>query len=338
MKKNKTTNKIIANSVVREIQDIFVSVVVVLKPESNNVDQYISNIFKVLNSNYTNYEIIVIDNGASFDEINSVVALLGNTPCIRVVKLSQQFKYDTAIFAGLEVSIGDYVCTLDSTMDPVDDIVRFITKSQSFDIVQGISNVPISGVFGSSLGRRLFYWYNRKYLGIDISVNATYLACYSRRAINFLTTNSRNGRYIRHSARRIGSGYSTLDYSPVNNPSNQRSLRTGIIEALEITTSYSTHPLRFVTWLGLIAGLVNVLYAIYVLSINLYRSDLTPGWTSTSMQLSLMFFVLFMIMIILAEYIGRILAESYNDPNYLVSDELVSTVALADTDRRNISR
>jgi glycosyltransferase involved in cell wall biosynthesis len=324
--------------VTHSIQDIFVSTIVVLRPESQKIDEYILDLYTSLSVRYTNYEIIIVDNEAPTDEFNGVVALLDKVPCIRVIKLSQQFRYDTAVFAGLDVSIGDYVCTLDPMIDPVKDMPLFIEKNRSHDVVQGVSDVPITGVFGSQLGRRLFYWYNRKYIGINIPLNATYYASYSRRAINSLTSSGRNHRHIRHLARRIGYGYITQDYTPVHNPSSQRSLRTGVVEALEIVTSYSTHPLRFVTWLGFIASIVNVLYAFYVLILNLFSSSLAPGWTSTSMQLSLMFFILFIIMIILAEYIGRILTESHHDPNYFVADELVSTTAIADVNRRNITK
>jgi len=323
---------------VRTLQDIFVSVVVLIRPESENIDAYIRNLHGVLSSNYTNYEIIIVDNEAPLEEFNTIVALLEQIPCIRIVKLSQQFKYDTAVFAGLEVSIGDYVCTVDPAIDPIEDILTIIAESQNHDVVQGVSEVPIQGVFASQLGRRLFYWYNRKYIGIDIPLNATYFAAYSRRAINSLTVSGRNHRHIRHLARRIGYGYATQNYRPTQNPSNQRRLKTGVVEALEIVTSYSTHPLRFVTWLGLAAGGLNIVYACYVVVLNLFVPRLAPGWTSTSMQSSLMFFLLFMIMIILSEYIGRILSESHREPNYFVADELVSTVAIADVDRRNISK
>lgn len=321
-----------------QLQDIFVSIVLVMRPESEKIDKYILKLHKLLSSSYANYEIIVVDNEAPIEEFNVVTALLESIPCVRVVKLSQQFKYDTAVFAGLEVSIGDYVCTLDPAIDPVEDVPDFITKNQTNDVVQGVSEVPIRGVFGSQFGRRLFYWYNRKYIGIDIPLNATYFAAYSRRAINSLTVSGRNHRHIRHLARRIGYGYATQNYTPTQNPSNQRRFKTGVVEALEIVTSYSTHPLRFVTWLGLIAGGVNVLYACYVVVLNLFVKNLASGWTSTSMQLSLMFFALFIIMIILSEYVGRILTESHREPNYFVADELVSTVAIADVNRRNITK
>lgn len=320
------------------IEDIFVSVVVVTKPETREIAAYVKKLSNMLREHYTNYEVVIVDNNASIKEISAVAELLNELPCLRVIKLSQQFKYDTALFAGLEVAIGDYVCTVDAMVDPIKDIVKLVKSNQTADVVQGVSSEPIKGKPGSQVGRRIFYWYNRKYVGIDVPLYATYFASYSRRAINSLTSTGRSHRHIRHLARKVGYDYVTNEYEPTQNPGSQRSLRTGVIEALEIATSYSTHPLRFVTWLGVFAGILNVLYACYVVVVNIVRNDIAAGWTSTSMQLSLMFFVLFMIMVILSEYIGRILTESRREPSYYIADELTSTVALADDKRRNVTK
>lgn len=320
------------------VQDIFVSVVVVAKSDVVDLAKYIKNLSNVLSTNYTNYEIIIIDNAATKSEIESVTNLLNELPAIRIIKLSQQFKYDTALFAGIEVSIGDYVCTLDASLDPVAEVPLIITKNHSVDVVQGVSKTSAKGFFGMQLGRRLFYWYNRKYIGIDIPLNATYFASYSRRAVNSLTSFGHRHRYVRHLARRVGYGYETYLYTPLQNPSSQRTLKTGIAEAFEIVTSYSTHPLRFVTGLGAIAGFLNVLYAFYVVIVNVFNPHVAQGWTSTSMQLSLMFFILFTIMVVLSEYIGRILTESKSESSYFIADELVSSTALVDTKRRNITK
>jgi glycosyltransferase involved in cell wall biosynthesis len=321
------------------LEDIFVSTVMVVRPEATGLTNYINGLYKLLSTTYTNFEIVVVDNGADSEEFKEVTKLLNTLPCIRLIRLSQNIKFDTALFAGLDVSIGDFVCTLDPETDPIDTIPKFVELNKQNDVVQGISKVPIKGVFGTQLGRKAFYWYNRKYIGIDIPLNATFHASYTRRAINSLTAQSgRHYRHVRHMARRIGFSYATLAYEPLNNPGSRRKLGTSVVEALEIVTSYSTHPLRFVTWLGVLAGTINVLYALYVLTLFLTGTNLAPGWTSTSMQLSLMFFILFIILIILSEYIGRILTETHRDPQYFIVDELTSTVAIADMDRKNITR
>ena len=331
-------SKITAASRKTQRQDIFVSLVMVAGEGTEGVADSIAELQKNLALSYSNYEIIIVANGLLDKEAASAIALLNSVPCVRLIKLSYKTQYDTALFAGLEAAIGDYVVTFNPDIDGVDSIEGIIEKNKRADIIQGISDTPLKGFLGNQIGRRLFYWYNRKYIGVDIPINATYFAAYSRRAVNALTSLGRSLRHIRHLSRLIGFDVDNYYYTPKQNPSKQRSLKTGVIEALEIITNYSSHPLRFVTWMGVFAGSVNLLFGAYVVGLNLFGVDVVEGWTTTSLQLSTMFFFLFIILVVLAEYIGRIMTETRKDPNYFVADELTSTVALADTSRRNISR
>lgn len=321
-----------------ELKDMFISAVIVASDSSEDIVKYIQELSKLLRTTYIDYEIIIVDNGIRDDFSRGMATELLQLPCVRIVRLVRRFSHDTALFAGLEVAIGDFVCTLDSGIDPVSIIPQLIDQNQTKDVIQGVSKIPPTGSISSRLGRRVFYWYNRKYLGIDIPVNSTYLASYSRRAVNSLTQSTRSQRHIRHLARRVGYAYEVALYVPLKSFNRQRKLKTGFIEALEIAVGYSTHPLRFVTWLGLLAGAVNFMYAIYVLCVNIFDKNVAVGWTTTSLQLSVMFFVVFIIFVIISEYIGRILTESYKDPQYYITDELTSSVNLADAERRNITK
>lgn len=319
-------------------QDIFVSAVVIAKAEACDLAKYVSSLSRHLKNYYTNYEILVIDNRATIEEIASVNKLLVKLPCIRLIRLSRQYKHDTAVFTGLEAAIGDFVVILDPVLDPIEDVSKIVETNRSYDIVQGVSTIPIKGVFGTDTGRRLFYWYNRKYLGIDIPLQSTYFMSLNRRAVSAITATKRHDRHVRHLSKAIGYKFITFNYEPLENPSSQRSLRTGAIQAIEIVSSYSTHPLRLVTWLGFLAGCVNLIYGIYVLIVAFFNNNVEPGWTTMSMQLSAMFFVLFTILVVFSEYIGRILSESRQDPHYLIMDEFSSTVSLADVERKNITK
>lgn len=319
-----------------EKQDIFISVVVVLRPEVERADKMVKKLFRILDVTYTNYEIILVDNGISLSEFERIATLLNKVPCIRIIRLSHNLKIDAAFFAGLDVSIGDYVCTLDLLTDGIGCIVPIIEMNQTYDVVQGVNKIPANSLLSTGLGRRIFYWYNRKYIGIDIPLHATYHASYSRRAINSLTAQAgRHTRLLRHMSRKIGYGYATMPYETEQSSKTQKNIRNGVVEALEIVSSYSTHPLRYVAWLGLAAGALNLLYACYVVILFLTSGSLEPGWASQSMQLSVMFFILFLILTILSEYIGRILAETQRDPEYYISEELSSTAALANAGRKN---
>lgn len=318
-------------------KDIFVSVIVVSKTQLVDVAKYCRELSKELSGRYTNYEIIFIDNGIPREELSSLVELLDTLPCIRILRLSRVYSHDTAIIAGLESAIGDHVVITDPMLDPTKDIEGLVQMNVEKDIVQGVAKVSERRMLESNLGRKLFYWYNRRHLNIDIPIRATYFIALSRRAVRSITSSGRFESHIRHIIKTIGYSYAQYEYTTKEDPTKSRNLKTSVVEALDIVTSHSTHPLRFMSWIGFFASVLNLLYVFYILGIAIFKKDVVEGWTTMSLQLSVMFFILFLFMIVLAEYIGKILNEARQDARYLVMDELTSSLSLADAQRKNIT-
>ena len=98
----------------------------------------------------------------------------------------------------------------------------------------------------------------------------------------------------------------------------------------------SPHPLRIASTLGLIAGFINLLYITYIIGVYLFKDHVAEGWVTTNFQSAVMFFFIFIILIVLSEYVGRILDETRHRPLYYVVDELNSSVSVANKDRRNV--
>lgn len=318
--------------------DIFVSVVSVLDASVKDGAAFLKSLHAHISPRYSNYEIILVDNAYPNDRFIPVRELLDVLPCVRILRLSRHFTVDTAIFAGLEAAIGDFVVVMSPAFDPVETVPKVVELNRAGeDVVQGISSVPMGGGLISGAGRTAFYAYNRQFLGVDIPKRATYLTGLTRRAVNSLTNTSRNQRYLRHLIRHVGYRIADFDYTPIQGPARRRTVKQGSLEAIEMISSYSTHPLRVVTVSAVIAGFLNLVYALYVVILNIVRQDIAEGWTTTSLQLSLMFFLLCIVLAVQAEYIGRILSESRREPSYFVMEELESETLIADLERRNVS-
>lgn len=323
------------------VKDLFVSVIVALRNDTTDdvdVVDYLHDLSDLLYRHYSNYEIIIVDNKLKADLMSVVVPLLSELPCIRVIQLSRKYSHDTAIMSGLEGSIGDYTVITDPSLDNPKDIIKIVDENTATDIIQGVAAARKGQRrFRQTLSRRLFYWYGRRFMHIDVPTNSTYFMALSRRAIRAITTSGRSDTHIRHMIAHVGFTYQTFPYETRANPVQSHSLRVGAIEAIDIVSSYSIHPLRFMAWLGFVASIVSIVYALYVVYIAATRQHVAEGWTTMSLQISGLFFVLFLMMVVLAEYIGKIMVESRKDVRYTVLDEQSSTVALADTGRRNIA-
>jgi len=79
-------------------------------------------------------------------------------------------------------------------------------------------------------------------------------------------------------------------------------------------------------------------YAVYVVVVNLSNREIERGWTTQSLQSSAMFFILFIILAALSEYIGKILVETQQEPPYHIMQELSSTISVADETRVNVTK
>jgi glycosyltransferase involved in cell wall biosynthesis len=162
----------------------------------------------------------------------------------------------------------------------------------------------------------------------------------NRNVANALTKSGRHVRHIRFLASQVGfkvihRKYELPDTSLPYSYTEKRKLPS---KAIDILANNSSHPLRVVSYFGIFAGLLNITYAFYVVLINISKEDIEKGWTTTSLQSSIMFFLLFIILAILSEYIGKILVESRKEPPYNIINELSSTISLADETRRNVTK
>lgn len=323
-----------------KVSNFFVSVVLVVDEGSTTIGRRVRDLGGILRKRYANYEIVIVDNGLPPEELEGVRELLPKVACIRVIRLSRSHDADTAIFAGVEASIGDYVCTLYNN-DPVELVPDFIEANRSADIIFGIATNLRRRHFVEEFGARLLYWYSKRFLEINIPRGSSYFISMNRAAANALTRSGRFMRHIRHMGKRVGFKSSNFKYELLDDGRgsyHKMSISTYWSRAIDLVSNYSSHPLRVVTYFGLIAGMLNVLYAVYVLVIRVANDSVAAGWSTLSLQSSLMFFILFLILALLAEYIGKILNETQQEPPYHIMQELSSTVSIADETRRNVTK
>lgn len=319
-------------------QDVFVTVVLIADSESEAFAKRVKEAATILKKQYANYELLVINNGLIKQEKDSVIKLLPVVPCIRFIDLVKPTDIDTALFAGIEASIGDYVCLVYNT-DPLKLIPKFVDKNAHYDVVFGtVKNIKRKSAF-ESVGAKLFYKYTTRVLGISFPADSTYFISLSRTAVNSLTRLERKARHVRHLARIVGFSSEKIEYElPPGTQYFPRREGGLVVRAIDMVASYSSHPLRFLSYVGLFASVVNIVYAVYVLVVNFARDDIARGWTTLSLQSAVMFFLLFLILAVISEYIGRVLVETRREPAYYIKNEYSSTISVADEMRMNVTK
>ena len=83
------------------VADCYVSVVAPLQDDADIVEDFVRETMAVLERSFTNYELVLIDDGSTDDTMQRVSRLLSEHECVRVLRLSRHFGEEIAISAGL---------------------------------------------------------------------------------------------------------------------------------------------------------------------------------------------------------------------------------------------
>jgi len=131
-----------------------------------------------------------------------------------------------------------------------------------------------------------------------------------------------------------------LHESRINGKSNY-TLRKLFSLHLNIFINFSNKPLRFITIAGGIISLVSFGGMMYVLAERIIIHDEPPGWSFLAILLLLLIGLVFVVIGILGEYIGKILMSLNNTPQYVIKKKVNSVlfsenVISADYDRKTV--
>jgi glycosyltransferase involved in cell wall biosynthesis len=319
--------------------DTFVSVVAVLRSYARFLPAFVDDVYRILDSHYTNYELVLVDNGSRDETPKLVRELLQTKKCIRYLRLSRRQSAEMAVMAGLDAAIGDYVVTLHPEFDPPGELPAMVEECRAgTDVVFGVAPFPHRPSVLYRAMRWGFYRFAKAALGIEpVRVSSVY-RCMSRAAVNAFTRVRRRKRFFGQLASEIGLSTAAHAYEFISRSGKvpRVNLRRAARTAASMAVSHSAAPMRLVSLLGLAGGFASLVYSLYVVGIYLTRDDVMPGWTTLSLQMSGLFFLVFVMLTLIGEHLGRLIDESVDRPLYHVRDEQSSSVMLSDLARRNV--
>jgi hypothetical protein len=271
-------------------------------------------------------ELVVIVNSAPPATVSSVRALTRTLDGLQIYFVKRRVDYLTAVLAGLENAIGDWVATLDLACDePV--VVRDLMLTTMRDRVEIAVAAP-GGRRARGVGETLlatgFHFAFRRLHGYSLAHEAPTARLLSRAVVNdvlqhdspliALETLSASGGYARASVRSRQHAAARL---PLAERARMR-WRTLI--------GINAAPLRLANLICGLGALAALAYSVYVIVIYLVKSNVVPGWTTVSLILSAMFLTMSLVLGILSEYLILLLDSGARRGRYEIAEELSSGV------------
>ncbi len=285
-------------------------------------------VMEKLESDVRSWEVVFVDDGSKDKSLSLLKAMSADESRFKVLAFSRNFGHQLAITAGIDKAEGDAVVIIDADLqDPPEVIQEMIARWRGgFDVVFGVRRSRAGETFFKKLTAALFYRVLRTMLGgMAIPVDAGDFRLISRPVVMTLRSLKEKHRFVRGMVTWVGFKQSALYYDREARFAGETKYPfTKMVRfAVDAITSFSIVPLRFATWLGVLAGVVAGVSALWVMYARLFMHDTVQGWTTIMIAVALGSSAQLIMIGVLGEYIGRIYEEIKRRPLY-VTAELVN--------------
>ena len=271
------------------------------------------------------WEVIFVDDGSKDRSLALLETMAARDARYKIVSFSRNFGHQLAITAGIDRAEGDAVVVMDADLqDPPEIVGDMLEKYRSgFDVVYAMREKRAGETIFKRISAAVYYRLLNRMLGVAIPVDVGDFRLMSRPVVLTLRALREQHRFVRGLVAWLGFRQTAVIYSRPARFAGETKypLRKMLRFAVDGITSFSIVPLRFATWLGVLAGLVAIGVAGWAFYVKLFASGVVTGWTTLTMLVAFASSAQLLMTGVLGEYVGRIYEEVKRRPLYVVAKE-----------------
>ena len=324
-------NKIIKAECTSEIgESVYLSVVIPVYNERENISYLYENLNKVLPLLGKKYEVLLIDDGSIDGTFNELVKIHEQNNNYKVIRFRKNFGQTPAMSAGFDYANGEIIITLDADLqnDPRDIPLLLEKMNEGHDIVSGWRINRQDKAVSRKLPSKIANWLIAKLTGVKIHDYGCTLKAYSADVVKNIELYGEMHRYIPAVASWMGINVAEV---PVHHHSRKfgkskygisRTIRVILdIIILKYLLSYSQRPIQIFGLMGLITGLIGCIVTIYLIIMRLFFNVPLSSRPLFTLSIFMIFIGLQLItMGILGELIMRTYHEASGKPTYAIRE------------------
>ena len=299
------------------------SVVIPLFNEEENIELLWERLRSVLDTVESPTEVIFVDDGSHDQTSRMIDSLHATDDRVAVLHLSRNFGHQASITAGLEHARGESIVVMDGDLqDPPELIPELLRLWRSgYDVVYAVRRSRREGLF-KRLAYRTFYRLLGLISDLEIPLDSGDFCLMDRRVADALNQLPERCRFVRGLRSFLGFRQIGLEYDRPAREAGQPkyTLRKLLALAIDGLVSFSSSPLRLVTYVGLAAAGLAMVLTIWVLNDAIRHHSAPAGWASTMIVVLFMGAVQLLSLGVIGEYIRLIFLESKKRPPYIVGD------------------
>ncbi len=268
-------------------------------------------------------EFIFVDDGSTDGSLEVIKELATANPSIFYIELSRNFGHQYALKAGLDLSNGDCVISMDCDLQhPPEVVIKLIRKwEEGYDVVYTRRNVDKKLSWLKRKTSALFYVLMDKISDLKLESGTADFRLMNRNVLNAFAYLNESELFIRGLVKWAGFRQTAIDYDPQARYSGKSkyNLKKMFSFAFRGITSFSVRPLQMIAYLGILLFVISMILVPYAL-ISYIMGKAVSGWTS--LMISVIFFGSLQLLMIgvVGLYISKLVIQSKQRPHYFIRE------------------
>ena len=272
------------------------------------------------------FELWYIDDGSRDKTAEEVKKLILKDKRVHLLSFSRNFGKEAALYAGLEKVSGDYVACMDADLQDPPSLLpeMFGYLWQGYDTVATRRVTRKGEPLIRSFFARMFYKLMNKISETEIVDGARDFRLMTRQVVDALLSMKEYNRFTKGIFGWVGYRTKWIEFENVERKKGETkwSFWKLFMYSLEGITSFSTAPLAFAAFMGVLFCLFAFGLIIFTIVRKALFGDPTSGWPSLVCIISLVSGVQLFCLGIVGEYLAKTYMEVKNRPIYLVKEEI----------------
>lgn len=304
------------------------SLVVPCYNEAENVVAFQEAVIGAFDGCGYDYEIVFVDDGSRDATMFQLKKLFKAQKCpVKVVSFSRNFGKESAIYAGLKQTCGEYVTLIDADLQQRPEIVRnmvqILEEQPEYDLVAAYQDRRGEGKV-LSFFKKSFYKIINHLSNVDLHADASDFRTMRRTVADSIIDLGEYHRFSKGIFAWVGFNTCFIPYTACERVAGESkwNFRKLFNYAIEGIIGYSTKPLRMATFLGGFTAVIAFLYLINVVLERLIGGIDIPGYATIVVLILFLGSMQLFCIGIIGEYVGRTFEQSKQRPVFIPKEIL----------------